>query len=250
MLGRRQDSASRTLSKPLRHTAKAHAAEITLRQMDESLARGEEECGGRKKNTKRRPQAHLLPDTPSMSTLGSSPHHQQGHEEVISIRFVREELKEEDRIIADVLRMRMGLETHLKMLKEFHPDRTEEISKCSSRWLEVSDKYMQLLESRSGAFNAVPVNGSDFGEPEQASSVAHESYTAGVYEGSSSGVPRYPAQKRRRPVPSVTVATSDADDDHGMCMKSRRISSLDEPLDPEIAAALQASEEDGTFEDV
>ena len=96
MLGRRQDSASRTLSKPLRHTAKAHAAEITLRQMDESLARGEVDSGGRKKNTKRRPQAHLLPDTPSMSTLSSSPH-QQGRNEVITIRFSREELKEEDR---------------------------------------------------------------------------------------------------------------------------------------------------------
>jgi hypothetical protein len=43
-----------------------------------------------------------------MSTLGASPH-QQGHNEVITIRFAREELKEDDRRIADVLRMRMGL---------------------------------------------------------------------------------------------------------------------------------------------
>jgi hypothetical protein len=48
----------------------------------------------------------------------------------------------------------------------------------------------------------------------------------------------------------VTVATSDEEDDRGMRKKSGRISSLDEPLDPEIAAALEASEEDGTFDDV
>jgi hypothetical protein len=62
-----------------------------------------------------------------------------------------------------------------------------------------------------------------------------------VYEGSSIGVPRYPAQKRRRPRASTTVATSDDEDDHGMRKKSGRIS-LDEPLDPAI--------EDGTFEDI
>jgi hypothetical protein len=63
-----------------------------------------------------------------------------------------------------------------------------------------------------------------------------------VYEGSSIGVQkRYPAQKRRRPRASVTVATSDDEDDHGMRKKSGRIS-LDEPLDPAI--------EDGTFEDI
>jgi hypothetical protein len=59
------------------------------------------DSGGRKKNNKRRPQAHLLPDTPGMSKVGSSP---QQHErnEVITIRFAREELKEDDRRIADV----------------------------------------------------------------------------------------------------------------------------------------------------
>ena len=105
---------------------------------------------------------------------------------------------------------------------------------------------MQLLELRSGAFIAELVDESVSCEPEQAPSVAQEGSTAEV---SSSGVPRYPAQKRRRPRASVTVATSDDEDDHGMRKKSGRIS-LDEPLDPAIAAALRASEEDGTFEDI
>ena len=63
----------------MRHTAKAHAAELTLRQMDESLARGGADSGGRKNNNKR-PAAHLLPDTPGMSTLDSSPQPGRGHE--------------------------------------------------------------------------------------------------------------------------------------------------------------------------
>ena len=47
MLGRRPDSGSRTQVKPLRQTAKAHAAEISLRQMEESLSRrGESESSG------------------------------------------------------------------------------------------------------------------------------------------------------------------------------------------------------------
>ena len=100
---------------------------------------------------------------------------------------------------------------------------------------------MQLLEMRSGAFIAELVDESVSCEPEQAPSVAQEGSTAGVYEGSSIGVPRYPAQKRRRPRASTTVATSDDEDDHGMRKKSGRIS-LDEPLDPVI--------EDGTFEDI
>jgi hypothetical protein len=144
----------------------------------------------------------------------------------------------------------MGLESHLKMLKEYHPDRTEEISKYSNRWLEVSEKYMQLVELRSGAFTAVPADGSEFGEQEQGLADANNSSTAGVYEGSSSCVPRYLAPKRRRPRPAKTIATSEDEDDKGMRTKSGRISSLDEPLDPEIAAAILASEEDGTFEDV
>jgi len=58
---------------------------------------------------------------------------------------------------------------------------------------------MQLLEMRSGAFIAELVDESVSCEPEQAPSVAQEGSTAGVYEGSSIGVQRYPAQKRRRP---------------------------------------------------
>jgi hypothetical protein len=38
------------------------------------LARGEADSGGRKKNKKRQ-AAHLLPDTPGLSTVDSSPQH-------------------------------------------------------------------------------------------------------------------------------------------------------------------------------
>ena len=243
MLGRRTDSGSRTLAKPLRQTAKAHAAELTLRQMDESLARGEADSGGRNKNKKRQ-AAHLLPDTPGMSTLDSSPQHGRRHE-VITIRFSREELKEEDRRIADVLRVRMGLESQLKILKEYASDRIDEIQKYSTRLLEVNEKYLQLLELRSGAFNAEPADGSDSGFPDQAYVPQHPPY---AYEGSSSGVPRYPPQKRRNASMRVTASDDDDDnDDHAMCKKDHGISS-DEPLDPEIVAALQTAEENDEFE--
>ena len=53
---------------------------------------------------------------------------------------------------------------------------------------------MQLLEMRSGAFIAELVDESVSCEPEQAPSVAQEGSTAGVYEGSSVGVPRRAAE--------------------------------------------------------
>jgi hypothetical protein len=106
-----------------------------------------------------------------MSTLDSSPQ-QHGRHEVITIRFLREELKEEDRRIADVLRVRIGLENQLKILKEYAPDRIDEISKYSTRLLEFNEKYLQLVEQRSGgAFHAEHFSDSDL--PEKPSSDAY-----------------------------------------------------------------------------
>ena len=110
----------------------------------------------------------------------------------------------------------------MKILKEYAPDRIDEISKYSTRWLEVNEKYLQLVEQRSGAFHAEHADDSDSDLPEQPSSDAYyggsstsvPKHPPYAYEGSSSGVPRYPPQKRRR---------------HP---------ELDEPLHPELAAAL------------
>jgi hypothetical protein len=61
-------------------------------------------------------------------------------------------------------------------------------------------------------------------------------------------VPRYPAQKRRYP-PQKNAYSDVNGDDHVMHKKDGG-RYLDEPLDPEVAAALKACEENDTFDDV
>jgi hypothetical protein len=63
------------------------------------------------------------------------------------------------------------LENQLKILKEYSPDRIDEISKYSTRLLEFNEKYLQLVEQRSGAFHAEHFSDSDL--PEKPSSDAY-----------------------------------------------------------------------------
>ena len=241
MTGRRQDSVSRTLPKPLRQTAKAHAAEITVRQMDESLSRGENDAGGKKK--KKKQPAHLLPspDTPGISSICTPQEDQR--EGTITIRFEREPLNKEDTQIADIVRVRLGLDKHLAMLKENCPDKVDEIRKYSMRWLEVNELYMRLVESRSGLF-------SNTGKAMEEGAVAAESaeddiVDLGVYEGSSTGVPKhFQPQKRTRRIKAVD------DSENESANHSKRPRTLDEPLDYEIAEALRQAEASGAFDEV
>ena len=102
-----------------------------------------------------------------------------------------------------------------------------------------------MLERRSGQFNTEQAATSDSGSPEEAYVPQHSPY---AYEGSSSGVPRYPPQKRR--YPSQKIADLDVNGDDHVMHKNDGGRSLDEPLDPELAAALKACEENDNFDDV
>ena len=113
-----------------------------------------------------------------------------------------------------------------------------------------------MLEQRSGAFNAEQTDDGESGFVEQeAPTVPKPSpgFSSGIYEGSSNGVPRYPPQKRRNAPLRVTTSDDDDNDDDidmqkkGMHKKDSRMS-LDDPLDPEIAAALQACEEEDAYD--
>ena len=115
---------------------------------------------------------------------------------------------------------------------------------------------MQLLEERSGAFNAEQTDGGDSGLVEEEAPTVPEpspGFSSGVYEGSSNGVPRHPPQKRRQVALRVTTSDDDDNDDDrdmhkkAMHKKDSRMS-LDDPLDPEIAAALQACEEEDAYD--
>ena len=71
-----------------------------------------------------------------------------------TIRFDREPNPAEDRKIADVLRVRLGIEQHVKLLKELRPERVDEIRKYEDRWFEVNATYISLVEQRSGILGA------------------------------------------------------------------------------------------------
>lgn len=86
----------------------------------------------------------MPPPLTSENSVGSSP---AGVGEDITIRFARDPLPEED---TDVLRVQLGLEKQINMLKEVRPERVEDIRRYEDRWLDVNAMYIALVAKRSG----------------------------------------------------------------------------------------------------